>query len=101
MLGIMLGKCSQPRWRTDRAGRMRTHTETLVSNLRAQIVEVRSLPSTAEETAEEVYGGLWDAWAMWSWAQHNREKPFIQSFSLVVLGLILELLEHLEVLPLS
>lgn len=71
MLGIMLGKCSQPRWRTDRAGRMRMHTEMLVSNLRAQIVEVRSLPSTAEETAEELYGVLWDAWAMWSWVQYK------------------------------
>jgi len=29
------------------------------------------------------------------------EKLFIQSFSLIALGLILELLEHFEVMPLS
>jgi RNA-dependent RNA polymerase len=95
VLGSILGKCGQSRWRTDRADRMRMHTEALVSNLRAQIVAVRSPPPTAEG----LYGSLWDAWAMWSWAQHHREEPFIQSYSLVALGLILELLECFGVLP--
>jgi RNA-dependent RNA polymerase len=95
VLGTILGKCSQSPWCTDGADRMRMHTEVLVSNLRAQISTVHSLPSTAED----MYSSLWDAWAMWSWAQHHREELFIQSFSLVALGLIFELLELFEVLP--
>ena len=86
VLGTILEKCGQPRWRADRADRMRTHAETLASDLRAQIVAVYS-----PLTAEELRGGLRDAWAVWGWAQHHREKPFIQSFSLVALGLVLEL----------
>jgi RNA-dependent RNA polymerase len=95
VLGTILGKCSQSGWCTDSANCMRMHTEVLVSNLRAQISTVCSLPSTAED----LYSSLWDAWAMWSWAQHHREEPFVQSFSLVALGLIFELLELFEVWP--
>jgi RNA-dependent RNA polymerase len=95
VLGTILGKCSQSCWRTDCANHMRMHTEVLVSNLRAQINTVHSLPSTTED----LYSSLWDAWAMWSWAQHHREEPFIQTYSLVALGLIFELLECFGALP--
>jgi RNA-dependent RNA polymerase len=89
VLGTVLGKCSGSHWR------MGMQVGTLVDDLRAQIAAVGSPPLMVEG----LYGSLRDAWAVWSWAQHHREKPFIQSFSLVALGLILELLEHFEVLP--
>jgi len=94
VLGTILAKCSQPCWREDRSRRMRMHTETLVNYLRARIIGVHSPP-----TVEELSDGLRTAWAVWSWAQHNGEEPFIQSFSLVALGLILELLELFGALP--
>jgi RNA-dependent RNA polymerase len=94
VLGTILAKCSQPCWREDRSCRMRMHAETLVNHLRVQIVGVHS-PLTVEELSD----GLRNAWAMWSWAQHHREESFIQSFSLVTLGLVLELLELFGALP--
>jgi RNA-dependent RNA polymerase len=87
VLGTILAKCSQPRWRAERAERMRGHAEALVCDIRAHIVKLH--PPLSEEGLR---GGLRDAWAAWNWAQHHREEPFILSFSLVVLGLILELL---------
>lgn len=60
---------------------MRAQTVTLVRNFRAQIVPVNS-----PLAGEALRRGLRDAWAVWGWAQHHREKPFIQSFSLVALG---------------
>ncbi|KAI0284919.1 RNA dependent RNA polymerase-domain-containing protein [Russula brevipes] len=94
VLGTILAKCTQPGWRAERAGRMRTQAETLVRNIRAQVVPVN--PPLADE---ELRRGLRDAWVMWGWAQHHREEPFIQSFSLIALGLVLELLGWLRVLP--
>ena len=94
VLGTILAKCSQPCWREDRSYRMRMHAETLVNNLREQIIGDLSPP-----TVEELSDGLRHSWAMWSWAQHRREEPFIQSFSLVALGLILEFLELFGALP--
>jgi hypothetical protein len=94
VLGTILAKCAQPGWRAERAGRMRTQAETLVRNFRAQIVPVN--PPLAEE---ELRRGLRDAWAVWGWAQQHREEPFIQSFSLIALGLVLELLGWLKALP--
>jgi RNA-dependent RNA polymerase len=94
VLGTILAKCSQPCWREDRSHRMRMHAETLVNYLRVQIIGVLSPP-----TVEELSDGLRHSWAVWSWAQHHREEPFIQSFSLVALGLIFELLELFGALP--
>ena len=94
VLGTILAKCSQPRWREDHSHRMRMHAEVLVNNLREQIIGDLSPP-----TVEELSDGLRRSWAMWSWAQHRREEPFIQSFSLVALGLILEFLELFGALP--
>ena len=94
VLGTILAKCGQPCWREDRSRRMRMHVETLVNHLRAQVIGIHSPP-----TVEELSNGLRNAWAIWSWAQHHREESFIQSFSLVALGLILELLGLFGALP--
>ncbi|KAH9989066.1 RNA dependent RNA polymerase-domain-containing protein [Russula compacta] len=90
VLGTILAKCWHRRWRRNRADRMRAQTETLVRDLRAQIVPVNS-----PLAGRVLRRGLRDAWAVWGWAQHHREKPFIQSFSLVALGLVLDILERL------
>jgi RNA-dependent RNA polymerase len=92
VLGTILTKSTQPRWRTDRAYSGTTHTETVLRDLRGQIVSV----SLGEDGLRD---GLRDAWAMWGWAQHHGEKPFIQSFALVALGLIFDLLQRLGILP--
>jgi len=94
VLGTHLVKCGQPCWREDCSHRMRMHAETLVNYLRVQIIGMPAPP-----TVEQLSDGLRHAWAMWCWGQYHREEPFIQSFSLVALGLILELLELFGALP--
>lgn len=92
VLGTILAKSTQPRWRADLAYRMTMHTETLLRDLRGQIVDA----SVADEGLGD---GLRDAWAMWGWAQFHREKPFIESFSLIALGLVFDFLQRLGVQP--
>ena len=40
------------------------------------------------------------AWEMWRWAQHHQgDKEYMESFSLIVLRIVLELLTSLGALP--
>ncbi|KAH9066234.1 RdRP-domain-containing protein [Lactarius vividus] len=98
VLGTILATTTQPRWRSDRAYRMRLHSGALVRDIRSQIV-----PKTKDDapTTEELRAGLPIAWRMWCWAQHQRDedKEFIEAFSLIVLGVVLDCLKRLGALP--
>ncbi|KAH8995451.1 RdRP-domain-containing protein [Lactarius akahatsu] len=98
VLGMILATTTQPRWRSDRTSRMRLHSGALVRDIRSQIV-----PRAKEDapTEEELRAGLQIAWGMWCWAQHQRDKDkeFIESFSLIVLGVVLDCLKRLSGLP--
>ncbi|KAI9446028.1 RdRP-domain-containing protein [Lactarius indigo] len=98
VLGTILAATTQPRWRSDRAYRMRLHSGALVRDIRSRIV-----PKAKEDepTDEELRAGLQTAWRMWFWAQHRRDKDkeFIESFSLIVLGVVLDCLKRLGGLP--
>jgi len=73
---------------------MRLHVESLVDDIRGKIVHnEETLPD------EQFRSRLSRAWAVWAWAQHNREKEFIESFSLIAVGLILDNLKRLNGLP--
>jgi hypothetical protein len=50
-------------------------------------------------TDEQFRSGLSRAWAVWAWAQHHRDKEFIESYSLIALGLIFDYLKRLDGLP--
>jgi len=70
---------------------MKLHAEGLLNDIRGQIIQ------SEEETPTEdqLRSGLLRAWEVWAWAQHHRDREFIESFSLVALGLILDRLERL------
>lgn len=94
VLGTILANCVQSRWRSDRTYRMKLHVESLLDDIRGQIVK------TEETTKEEQFRFILSrAWAVWAWAQHHQDEEFIESFSLVALGLILDYLNRLEKLP--
>ncbi|KAH8995457.1 hypothetical protein EDB92DRAFT_1943460 [Lactarius akahatsu] len=82
----------RPRWRLDRAYRMRLHSEAL--DIHAQIFQKAREDAPTEG---ELRTGLPVAWKMWCWAQHRRDKDkeFIDSFSLIVLGVVLTCLKRL------
>jgi RNA-dependent RNA polymerase len=94
VLGTILAKSTQPRLRSDRTNRMQVHAEALVRDIRAQMA-----PTGDQPTVEEYRDGLRNAWEMWSWAQHHRNNEFIESFSLISLGVILDCLQQLGALP--
>jgi RNA-dependent RNA polymerase len=94
VLGTILAKCAQSRWRMDRTNRMRLHAEGLVNDIRGQIVQSEETP-----TEGQLRPGLLRAWEVWVWAQHHRDREFIESFSLIVLGLMFDYLERLGGLP--
>ena len=95
VLGVILATTTQPRWRSDRAQRMRVHSGALVRDMRAQIVRKAD---EDEPTEEEQRVGLLTAWDMWCWAQHHRDKDFIEGFSLIALGVVLDCLKRLGAL---
>ena len=96
MLGTIIATTTQPRWRADRTYRMRVRSGALVRDIRAQIVRKAK---DDEPTEEELRAALQIAWEMWCWAQHHRDEEFIESFSLIVLGVVLDCLKRLGALP--
>ena len=94
VLGTILAFCTQARWRQNRAYRMRLHAEGLVEDVRFRIEQ-----SDGPPTKEQLRAGLPRAWAAWVWAQHHRELEFIDSFALLMLGIIFDCLKRLGGLP--
>jgi len=91
VLGTILANCAQPRLRNDRTYRMKLHTEGLVNDIREQIVQIEETT-----TDEQLRSGLFRAWVVWVWAQHHRDREFVESFSLIILGLIFDYLKRLD-----
>lgn len=94
VLGAILAKSSQPRLRKDRVYRMRLHAETLVRDIRARIAPAEE----GQRTDRDFRDGLRKAWATWGWAQHHRDKEYIESYSLIALGVIFDCLKQLGAL---
>ena len=92
VLGTILANCVQPRRRMDRTYKMRLHAGGLVNDIREQIVR-----SDSEETPtkDPLRSGLSRAWGVWVWAQHHRDREFIESFSVIALGLMFDCLDGL------
>jgi RNA-dependent RNA polymerase len=95
VLGVILAKSTQPRLRKDRAYRVRLQAETLVRDIRARIAPAEE----GQRTEKDYRDCLRKAWAMWGWAQHHRDNEYIESFSLIVLGIVLDCLKQLSALP--
>jgi RNA-dependent RNA polymerase len=98
VLGVILAKSSQPRLRKDRMYRMRLHVETLVRDIRARIIAPPA-EDGHRRTNEDFRDGLRKAWATWGWAQHHRDKEYIESFSFIALAVALDCLKQLGALP--
>jgi RNA-dependent RNA polymerase len=105
VLGTILANCTQPRLRGHRASRLKLQSETLVRDVRSNVIG--SAPGDGggsgeggrPSTEQQLRDGLRDAWAMWCWAQHHREAEFVESFALIALGVVLDCLKRLGALP--
>ncbi|KAH7883307.1 RNA dependent RNA polymerase-domain-containing protein [Phlebopus sp. FC_14] len=99
VVGTILAKCSQKRYRKDRVYAMKENVGFLVQDTRRELV------GTMEEASEEeLRTNLASGWAAWEYSTlktYGSEKPpfGICSFGLIALGVVLECLERLGSLP--
>jgi hypothetical protein len=55
-------------------------SETLLRDIHARIVP----EGGQRRTEKDFWDGLQKGWATWGWAQHHRDKEYIEGFSLIV-----------------
>jgi RNA-dependent RNA polymerase len=94
VLGTILANCVQPRARRDQSYAMRLHAGDLVDDIYTQIVQYEGGSETA--TKKQLRVALLHAWSVWCWAQQNKDKEYIESFSLIVLRIVFDCLKYLD-----
>ena len=92
VIGTILAKCAQKRWRSDRIYRMRLHASTLVKDVQRNLIE------SLEETVSvfELIAGLQLAWSAWGFSLRHRSDFGANSFGLIALGTVIDCLDELE-----
>ena len=91
VVGTILAKCSQRRWRSDRMYRMGTHSQVLVHEIKRGLMKDVEAPSS-----DELKAGLLKAWEAWNFSLRNRGKFGFNSFGLIALGVIFDCLDRLD-----
>jgi RNA-dependent RNA polymerase len=94
ILGVILSTCTQKRWREDRVFKMKTHTDSLVRDVRERLEG-----SLEEGNKSALLIAVRRSWAAWEWSQENMVLEGAVSFGLLVLGTLLDCLKKLDVLP--
>ncbi|KAF8809112.1 hypothetical protein BYT27DRAFT_7254985 [Phlegmacium glaucopus] len=79
VIGTILAKCSQKRWRTNRIYRIRLHASALVQEVRRNLIE------SMESTVSELIAGLQLAWSAWDLSLRRRNEFAANSFGLIAL----------------
>lgn len=99
VIGTILGKCTQRRYRSSRLHAMRENVQFLVQEIKGQLVG--RLEGLSESTLKEKLAVAWDVWSFsLERASLSPEENFgSESFGLLGLGLVLECLERLGSLP--
>ncbi|PIL35600.1 RNA-dependent RNA polymerase [Ganoderma sinense ZZ0214-1] len=96
-LGAILAKCSQRRWKKDRMHRMREHAAQLVRDRQRALGAPLHRGKDGEgPPEEELHRALERAWAAWDFGMRYRTAFGAQSFALIALGVVCDMLEKLE-----
>jgi len=91
VIGTILAKCSQKRWRKDRIYRMRLHAETLVKDIQKNLLE-----NVQEATYTDLVNSLKSSWSAWDLSLRRSNEFGANSFGLIALGSIFDCLDGLE-----
>ncbi|KAG7448123.1 RdRP-domain-containing protein [Guyanagaster necrorhizus] len=99
VVGTILAKCTQRRWRKDRTWRMRGHASQLVKSIQQELLPLTTAQlEMKEEVPPETYRvALEHAWYTWDYSLRHSNEFGAKSFGLIALGLIFECLEKLNV----
>jgi len=100
VIGTILSKCTQRRWRKDRISRMRLNVGELVKDIKRQFQEDPSNSERVKDRDGLLYM-LERAWFCWDYSrrQRTREGQFAfgaNSFGLIALGSVLDCLDALS-----
>lgn len=90
VIGTILAKCSQKRWRKDRMYRMQLHASTLVREIQRELLE-----KLDQGSMEELGCGLERAWNAWDFSLRHSKEFGANSFGLIALGVVFDCLERL------
>ncbi|EMD38185.1 hypothetical protein CERSUDRAFT_113336 [Gelatoporia subvermispora B] len=95
VVGVIMARCSQHRWRTERQYRMRLHVSTLVGDISRKLRFARPARAEEEPSRPQLLEGLSRAWLAWDFSTRHAEFFGAKSFGLITLGVILNLLGDL------
>ena len=90
VVGSILDKCRNKRYRGERAYTMGVHTSILVGDIEREFVDKSKQPGP-----EEWRKGLERAWKAWDFSKRHGNLPATSSFGLIALGTILDCLDKL------
>ncbi|KAJ7112452.1 RNA dependent RNA polymerase-domain-containing protein [Mycena crocata] len=92
VVGTILAKCNQKRWRSDCIYRMTFHTTTVVQDIKRQM-----LPNEkdSDSSIENLQKGLKRAWNAWDYGLRHEQEFGAKSFGLIALGIIFDCLDLL------
>lgn len=90
VVGTILAKCPQRRWRQDRTYRMRLHAQTLVEDIQRVLLE-----HNGEYSREDLQAGLARAWQAWNLGLSFKHIFGANSFGLIALNVIFDCLDKL------
>jgi RNA-dependent RNA polymerase len=93
VVGTILAKCSQKRWRKARIYAMHVHASALVKDIQSKLLPVAKLDGA---TASQLVDGLERAWCAWDFSLRNSDKFGGNSFGLIALAIIFDCLEWLD-----
>ncbi|KAJ7217191.1 RNA dependent RNA polymerase-domain-containing protein [Mycena pura] len=86
VLGTILAKCTQRRWRSDCSYRMRYHT----------LAVLWPKEKESDATPESLQTGLKHAWKAWDFSLRHEKEFGAKSFGLIALGIIFDCLDLLS-----
>ncbi|KZT06990.1 RdRP-domain-containing protein [Laetiporus sulphureus 93-53] len=92
VVGTIMAKCSQKRWRQDRIQRMHLHSSTLVEHIKLQLFN----PTQPYSHSDLTYA-LSQAWLAWDFSSRNKTVFGANSFGLIALEVVFDILDKLTV----
>ncbi|KAJ7685522.1 RNA dependent RNA polymerase-domain-containing protein [Mycena polygramma] len=92
VVGTILAKCAQKRWRSDCIYRMRYHAMTVIRDIQRQMLPREK---DADASIESLQVGLKRAWSAWDFSVRHEKEFGAKSFGLIALGIIFDCLDLL------
>ncbi|THH29583.1 hypothetical protein EUX98_g4606 [Antrodiella citrinella] len=92
VIGTILADCTQSRYRSDLAYRMRMHADMVVRSIKRKLYQP-NLHAEPFDAGAARYG-LSQAWLAWDFGMRNRASFGANSFSFIALNVMLDILER-------